>query len=86
VLFISLSERDHLTQLLAMLHGAPVLTVGDMDRFAELGGMINLITTEDNHIRFDINKKAIERAKLKAPSQLLRLARIVDSEPDGGGQ
>jgi hypothetical protein len=56
-----------------------------MDHFAELGGMINLVTTEDNHIRFDINKKAIDRAGLWAPSQLLRLARIVEAPPAGGG-
>jgi hypothetical protein len=84
VLFVGSSERKHLRQILAALHGAPVLTIGDMDQFAELGGMINLITTEDNHIRFDINKGAIERSGLRAPSQLLRLARIVESRADGG--
>jgi hypothetical protein len=78
VLFVSASERGHLRQIFAAVRGAPVLTVSDMDQFAELGGMINLVTTEDNHLRFDINKGAIDRAGLKAPSQLLRLARIVD--------
>jgi hypothetical protein len=53
-----------------------VLTIGDVDQFAELGGMINL-TTEDKRIRFEVNVQAIERAGLKAGSQLLRLARIV---------
>jgi hypothetical protein len=38
--------------------------------------MINL-TTEDKRIRFEVNVQAIERAGLKAGSQLLRLARIV---------
>jgi hypothetical protein len=85
VLFVSASERERLTQIFGFLRESPVLTVGDMDRFAELGGMINLVTTEDNQIRFDINKKAIDRARLHAPSQLLRLARIVDEAPPGGG-
>ncbi|HEV7488453.1 MAG TPA: YfiR family protein [Thermoanaerobaculia bacterium] len=79
VLFIGSSERAALPQILDAVHNEPVLTVGDMDHFAELGGMINL-TTEDNHIRFDINKGAIDRAGLKAASQLLGLARIVDEE------
>jgi hypothetical protein len=83
VLFVSSSERGNLQQIFATLHDAPVLTVADMDQFAELGGMINLITTEDHQIRFDMNKGAIDRAGLKAPSQLLRLARIVD-KPGGG--
>jgi YfiR/HmsC-like len=84
VLFVSSSERERLPQILGALGSAPVLTVGDMDRFAERGGMINLITTEDNHIRFDINKAAIDRAGLKAPSQLLRLARIINASLAAG--
>jgi hypothetical protein len=79
VLFICSSERGALRKILGALNGAPVLTVGDMDRFAELGGMINL-TTENNRIRFDINKRAIDRAGLKVASQLLSLARIVEEE------
>jgi hypothetical protein len=83
VVFVSLAEREQLSQLFALLGDAPVLTIGDADGFAELGGMINLVTTDDHHIRFDINKRAVDRAGLKAPSQLLRLARIVDLAPDG---
>lgn len=85
VLFVSSSERRNLRQIFAALRNAPVLTVGDMDQFAELGGMINLITTEDHKIRFDINKGAIDRAGLRALSQLLRLARIVDEPRSDGG-
>ena len=85
VLYVSPSERGSLREILASVGGAPVLTVGDMDRFAELGGMINLVTTEDHHVRFDINKGAIDRAGLKAPAQLLQLARIVDDARAGGG-
>jgi hypothetical protein len=82
VLFVSSSEREHLAEILVVLRGAPVLTVGDMDQFAERGGMINLVTIEANQIRFDINKRAIDLSQLKAPSQLLRLARMVESRAD----
>jgi hypothetical protein len=81
VLFVSASERGNLRQILISLRGAPVLTIGDMDQFAERGGMVNLITSADNHIRFEINKNALDRAGLKAPSQLLQLAQIVDGQP-----
>jgi hypothetical protein len=80
ILFISDSEKGNLRRIFAVLHDAPVLTIGDADRFGERGGMIHL-TTENNRIRFDINVKAIERARLKAASQLLRLARIVEESP-----
>jgi hypothetical protein len=80
ILFISASERMKLRKILEKLGDAPVLTVADMDDFAERGGMINL-TNEGNRIRFAINVAAIERARLKAASQLLRLATIV-REPE----
>lgn len=83
LVFISSSERDNLPQILAALRGAPVLTVSDLDQFAEQGGMIGLVITEDNRIRFNINKTAIERPGLRASSQLLHLARIVGETEAG---
>jgi hypothetical protein len=81
ILFISSTEKNNLQRILDVLRKAPVLTVGDMDQFAERGGMINL-TTEENRVRFEINVEAIERVGMKPGSHLLRLARIVtDSRP-----
>lgn len=85
VVFVSSSERGNLGQIVSVLRGASVLTIGDMDQFAEQGGMIGLVTTEDNHIRFDINKTAIERSGLRASSQLLHLARIIEEPRETGG-
>src|SRR5713226_5324723 len=79
ILFVCASESGRLQQIFGALHQAPVLTIGDVDQFAERGGMINL-TTEDKRIRFEMNVQAIGRSGLKAGSQLLRLARIV-TEP-----
>lgn len=85
LVFISSSEKGNLKQILALLRGTPVVTVGDMDRFAEQGGMIGLVTTNDHRIRFNINKAAIERAGLRASSQLLSLATIVEEAHADGG-
>jgi hypothetical protein len=82
LLFISSSEKSNLQRILEVLHKAPVLTIGDMDRFADRGGMINL-TTEEKRVRFEINVEAAERAGLKPGSQLLRLARIVSDSQTG---
>lgn len=57
--------------------GAPVLTVGESERFAESGGMIRLLV-EEGRVRFDINAAIAERAGLKLSSQLLKLARRVE--------
>jgi len=80
VLFISSSERKRMKEVVTSLGTSSVLTVGDMDRFAELGGMINLVT-EQNRVRFDINVEAAEHARLKLDSRLLNLARVIHSAP-----
>ncbi len=79
ILFISSSEKKHLARILEGLKGAGVLTVGDMDRFAESGGVIHLLLAE-NKVRFGINLTAAARARLKISSKLLALARIVADE------
>ena len=78
VLFISSSEKERVTQILEKVRGSSVLTVGEMTRFAELGGIINFIIRK-NEIRFEINVGAAERAGLRISSQLLKLANVVGS-------
>ena len=58
-----------------------ILTVSDIDRFAERGGIINFYK-ENNKVRFKINLNAAERAGTKISSQLLRLGTIVREEID----
>ncbi|MDA8137420.1 MAG: YfiR family protein [Desulfobacteraceae bacterium] len=79
VIFISASAKTDLPRILKKLKDQPVLTVGDTPGFAEAGVMINLYTA-DNKIRFEINPAAADQAGLKISSQLLKLARIVESK------
>ena len=46
ILFIGVSERSRLTQILAGLQGASVLTVADMDNFIGSGGMIQFVVED----------------------------------------
>jgi uncharacterized protein DUF4154 len=80
ILYISESEADQLPRILKRLEGTAVLTVGEMSRFAERGGVVQL-KTEGNRVRLEINLGAAERARLKISSELLKLARIVDQSP-----
>jgi uncharacterized protein DUF4154 len=82
ILFISDSEKDRLPAILKTLEKAPVLTVGEMNKFAERGGVIRF-KVEQDRIRLEINVAAAERSKLKISSQLLKLARIVEPVPGG---
>jgi hypothetical protein len=77
VLFVSAHEKPRTAGLLRMLHGASVLTIGETDGFARLGGMINFILVEGK-VAFEVNPRAIEEASLRISSKVLRLARIVE--------
>jgi hypothetical protein len=73
---------DSVAKMLALLKQAPVLTVGEGERFLSLGGHIAFVV-ENNRVRFDVNKDAIDRTGLTISSKLLRVARSVKT---GGEQ
>lgn len=75
VVFISMSEQDTVGTILTALRHRNVLTVGDMDGFAEKGGGLQFVK-EHKHIRFLVNLDATRRAGLHISSKLLRLAKI----------
>lgn len=58
------------------LAGAPVLTVGEVEGFAESGGMIGLFVA-DSRVQFEVNASAFQRTQLRASSHLMRLGRVV---------
>jgi hypothetical protein len=76
ILFIGSSEKMRLSQLFDSLKGANVLTVGEIDRFGQRGGIITFVM-EDDVVRFEINTSVAEQSRLKVSSKLLALARGV---------
>jgi len=76
ILFISRSEGSRPEGVLAGLKGRSILTVSDVDGFAERGGMIRFVT-DRNRIRLQINLAAAEAAHLTISSKLLRVAEII---------
>jgi len=81
VVFVAGSELRRLNLTLRELADAPVLTVSDIDGFVEAGGAIGFVT-EDDRVRFDINRDTLVRDHLKLSAQLLKLARKLIG--DGG--
>jgi hypothetical protein len=73
LLFVSSAEEPRLVKVLAAYCRAPVLTVSDLDRFANRGGVIGVV--EENHaLRFVINQTAAREARLQVSAQLFHLA------------
>lgn len=73
VLFISTSEKNHLSKIISALGTASILTVGETDDFITRGGMIRLRIIDDK-VRFEINNSAAKSAGLFISSKLLTLA------------
>jgi len=76
LLFVSGSEERKMRVALREVEGLPVLTVSDIEGFAEAGGGIGFATVDDR-IRFDVNSNTLQRAKLRASAQLMKIARHV---------
>jgi hypothetical protein len=79
ILFFGRAQSKRIPTLLANLHNAPVLTVGESSGFLGAGGMICFVL-DQNNVRFGINLDAAEAAKLKIGSRLLLLAQTVIGE------
>jgi len=76
ILFVSASEKAHIDEIVQVVKGLPILTVGETPGFAERGGMIRF-TLEDNRVRFEVNVDAAHEADLNISSRLLTLAKII---------
>lgn len=76
VLFITKGETRNIKSLLPTLKDRSVLTIGDAEDFAELGGMMQM-SLKRKKIRFTVNLQSIEDAGLKVAAPLLELSTIV---------
>jgi hypothetical protein len=56
-----------------------ILTVSEIENFAQRGGIINL-KKESNRVVFEINLDVVKRAGLAMNAQLLKLAKIVKNK------
>jgi hypothetical protein len=81
VVYVASTEKADEVAAIKALGQKPVLLVGDAVKFAQRGGHIGFYF-ESNKIRFAINNGAAKKAKLDISSQLLKLAKLVETEPE----
>jgi len=79
IIFVSGTDHSLIPRVLAAVEFEPVLTIGAMTGFAEIGGIFNIIKVEGK-MRFQANTQAIKRSGLKISARLLNLAQIVGAE------
>lgn len=80
VVFLSRSGKEDAAGLVQKLQGRPVLTVGEIEGFAGLGGVMNFVMV-DRKVRFEVNPQAAAQQGMKISSKLLQLGRIVEPAP-----
>ena len=81
ILFFATRDKAFIQQALDLAAGRNILTIGEVEGFARMGGIINFFE-EHNRLRFKINIDAARRAGLKMSSQLLGSAQIVKEEQE----
>ena len=79
LLFISRSLKDSFGQILAALKSESILTVSEIDKFSQRGGMLSL-NVVDNTLKSELNLDTVERTGLKISSRLSSVVRVLRSE------
>jgi hypothetical protein len=80
ILFVSSSEEERLSTILEAAQRLSLLTVSTMKHFARRGGDIGLVSQNDR-IRFEVNRAAVAKSHLLLSSELLKVAVKVIGEP-----
>jgi hypothetical protein len=77
ILFFGTDDETYIRQTLAFIRGQHILTIGEVQGFAQMGGIINFFN-QNNKLRFEVNIDAAKRENLKFSAQLLQAAQIVE--------
>ncbi len=76
VVYAASLDESRARELVLAVWGYSILTVSDLEDFAEHGGVANFFI-DGGRMRFAVNPDAAERARLRISSRLLTLSRIV---------
>ncbi len=74
IVFISSSEAAQVDAVIATFRGSNILTVSDIPRFCQRGGMITFVV-EGGRVRFEANAAAARKAGLQISSKLLKITK-----------
>jgi hypothetical protein len=78
LVYIHRSQEAELRQILQFLSGKHVMTVSDINKFAEKGGMVEL-SMQDRRIHLYINPGAASAAGIRIEDRMLKLSTLVPS-------
>jgi hypothetical protein len=76
IFFFGTTDKEFIQERLIDLRNRSILTVGETEGFAQMGGIINFFM-DQKRLRFEVNVDAARKAGLKLSSQILMSAEIV---------
>lgn len=80
LIFITKTDNKHIDKIISRFGNSPVLTVSDVEGFAQKGGMIEMII-RNKSLHFIINYNAVKKSGLEMNYQMLKLAdRVLNNE------
>ncbi|MBV1931167.1 MAG: YfiR family protein [Porticoccaceae bacterium] len=79
VIFVTGVQRQGLPRLFAAVADQPILTIGEMNGFTDIGGMI-LFTTVHERLKFSVNLENTEAGGISLSSRLLKLAHVIEGQ------
>jgi hypothetical protein len=82
VLIVGYPDHSRTQETLSYVKNMNMLTIGDGEEFARMGGMVALVPYQ-NTFHITVNPRAVERAHLKLSAKLLSLAKLL---PDDDGR
>ncbi len=73
LVFVPSSKSSVVKTLREQTKGRPLLIVGEREGLARKGAAISFVTLEDDALKFDINRQALEQHNLRVANQLVSL-------------
>lgn len=77
LVYVPPGKSSMLKMLNEQVKDKPVLVVCEREGLAQKGAALSFVTLDDDVLKFDINKTAIEQHSLKIPSSLISLGMVV---------
>ncbi|MFY8185264.1 MAG: YfiR family protein [Bacteroidia bacterium] len=78
LIYVSSSKSSSIKVINKKFANKPLLIVGEREESVYKGAALSFLTTDEDELKFDINKKEIESHKLKISSSLIKLGTLIN--------
>ncbi len=78
LLYVTSSKSSSIKLINQKFASKPMLIVGEREDSVYKGAALSFTTTDEDQLKFDINKKEIESHKLKISSSLVKLGTLIN--------